>query len=132
MACWSKRSACNVALLRADSTGSLLGHWVIPTGYNTRVETLLPATGGFLAGGTAETGGGSDLEAFVWRVSSEGERVWELVRGGTGDEEVASMVLAADGRVVLVGTTTSTGGGDADIWLLGLERLQEGVIADDR
>jgi hypothetical protein len=124
VACWSKRSACNVAVILADSTGTLTGESVIPTGYNIRAEALLLSDRGFLVGGTAETGSGGDLDVFVWLVTPAGERLWELVRGGTGGEEMAGMALTPRGGLVLAGTTTSTDEGDSDVWLLGLEPLQ--------
>lgn len=122
--CWSKRSVCNLALLFAADDGSLEREVVIPTGYSVRGEAILGTPDGcMLVAGTRETPGSSGMDLFLWRLDPRGERMWEGVAGGTGDEELTGIAVTSEGRPVLAATSTSTGRGDSDIWLVGLERM---------
>jgi hypothetical protein len=130
--CWSKASVCNLAVLVADSSGQLLRETVVPIGYPTRAEDILPAPdGAVLVAGTRETSDPGGRDIFLWKVSSGGRLSWETLTGGTGNEDLASMAVTDGGRPVLTATTTSTGRSDSDIWLVGLEELPWRGTADD-
>ena len=125
--CWSKGSVCNAALLFCDSAGTVDRALIMPTGFDTRLEDMARLPDGTLAlAGCMECQEAGDKDVFLWRLSSDCQRIGEVVRGGTGSERLAGMAVTPDGGLVLAGTTTSTERGDSDIWLLGLETFAEG------
>ena len=62
--------------------------------------------------------------ADVWivRLDDQREIVWQRTLGGTGDD-LASGIAAGDDRVVVVGSTDSSGAGFTDGWIVALDDL---------
>ncbi len=130
--CWAKGSVCNLAVLFAASSGELVREMVVPIGYLIRAEAIRPAAdGAVLVAGTRETSDTVDRDLFLWKISSDGRLAWETVVGGTGNEDLASLAVTDEGRPILIATTTFTGRGDSDIWLVGLERMSRRGSGDD-
>ncbi|UCD87409.1 MAG: PKD domain-containing protein, partial [Desulfobacterales bacterium] len=50
----------------------------------------------------------------------DGTIAWQKTYGGTGDEEARGVQEAVDGGYIVVGSTSSFGGGNKDVWLLKL------------
>ncbi len=67
------------------------------------------ADGGFVfAGSTASFGaGGNDL--YLVRTDADGDTLWTLAVGGTGNDDAAEVVALSDGGVAAIGTTNSFG-----------------------
>jgi len=87
--------------IAVDGTGS-----VYITGFTASPE--FPVTPGAYQ---TNYGGGSMLnggDAFVAKISADGARlVWSTFLGGLADEYARSLVVAADGSVIVTGSTTS-------------------------
>ena len=94
------------------------GAWVqeMPDGTFLLTGTTNSPTGDFPA-----THGNKDI--WVAGLSSNGEVLWQHVLGGSGDDEAHSVLKAADGTIVVAGSSTSSDGdvsgahGDRDAWI---------------
>jgi len=79
---------------------------------------LQTADGGYvLAGGTWSFGAGG---ADVWlvRTDADGNELWARTFGGTGDDLGFAVDQTEDGGFIVAGTTTSSGEGAEDLWLV--------------
>ncbi len=74
--------------------------------------------GGYIACGQSESTGDTHDDAFLFRATREGELVWKKWYGGTGIEFCHSVVETPDHGFLLVGTTTSTGAGLEDVYII--------------
>ena len=99
---------------------------------------ILPGTdGGYLAGGSSssDVGGSKTLASFgksdFWlvKIDDDGAKQWERVFGGSGDDNLTSMVPATDGGYLLGGTTqsgisgnkTTPAFGNQDFWVIKID-----------
>jgi hypothetical protein len=82
------------------------GHTVLQT----------PDHGYLIVGHTESYGVGGDVIAV--KTDSVGTQQWLRHWGGDGLDVAESAALTPDGGYVIVGTTTSFGSGDADVWVL--------------
>ncbi|MFN7707374.1 MAG: T9SS type A sorting domain-containing protein [Sphingobacteriia bacterium] len=100
-----------------------------------QVATMIAtADGGYLLGGTSasEVGGNKtapyrgNFDYWVVKLNSQGEVQWDRSYGGTGYDEMATMISTADGGYLLGGISfsgadgnkTSTNIGDFDYWVV--------------
>jgi hypothetical protein len=115
--CWSPATSTDVYLVRTDGSGRKL--WERRFGgtgseYGNAVVTL-PDGGFAIAGSTSSPGSSEDI--LLIRVGKDGEKLWEKVLGGTGDDAGFDLLSVDDGNFVVAGTTGSSGS-SRDIVLL--------------
>lgn len=65
--------------------------------------------------------GGEDL--FIIKTDKSGNRLWDRLYGGSGDERGYSIISTSDGGLAVVGSTKSFGSGNEDVWLLKLDNI---------
>ncbi|MBK9177615.1 MAG: T9SS type A sorting domain-containing protein [Flavobacteriales bacterium] len=99
------------------------GEWLVPLpdgsliGLGT-VETSQPGITGYHPGGKIPT------DMWVFKLSPDGELLWEQAIGGSEMEQAYQMIPTSDGGVVIAGQTRSSDGdvtghhGNVDIWLV--------------
>ena len=74
--------------------------------------------GGYaLAGATLCCGAGL-WDAWLIKIDSSGNTLWNQTYGGTDDDQFISMIMASDGGFVLSGSTNTFGIGYWDAWLV--------------
>ena len=62
-----------------------------------------------------------DTDAWLLKLDSEGNMMWQKTYGGTGfDSAYSVQQTSPDGGYIVAGQTYSSGAGDQDIWLLKL------------
>jgi len=74
--------------------------------------------GGYIVAGYTEIAGNRD--AWVFKLDSDGNVLWERRYGGTNAEEARSIQQAKDGNFIVAGFTESSGAGSRDVWALKL------------
>jgi hypothetical protein len=108
----------DVVLFKTDSLG--VEQWHRTYGGDSEehghIVIQTPDHGYFLAGHTESFGTGGDVIAI--KTDSLGNQQWLRHWGGDGLDVAESAALTNDGGYILVGTTTSFGGRDADLWVL--------------
>ena len=73
-----------------------------------------------MAGYTTSFGSGGQ-DAWVLRIDSEGNLLWDKTFGGAGNDAVSSIIPAPGGGFVLAGFTFSSGSGNSDGWLFKID-----------
>ena len=69
-----------------------------------------------LAGYTTSAGAGA-ADGQLIKVDSQGNLLWNQTYGGTGVDDIATVIKTNDGGYALVGYTSSYGAGGTDFWL---------------
>jgi hypothetical protein len=109
-------------LIKTDAQGNELWNRTYGGVENDLGNSVLPTDdGGYvITGATGSYSVGND-DLWVIRTDAYGEVHWMRTFGGTGYDEGSCVERTADGGYVIVGSTTSTGAGNHDIWLLKLD-----------
>jgi uncharacterized delta-60 repeat protein len=117
-------------LVFVSSNGQFLSERRYGIGTNDKFEAIeAHPAGGFIAVGTSWTAtNGSD--AWVVRLAENGDVAWEHRYGGSGEEKLSDLAIAADGTIHAAGFTTSIGAGDKDMLVLVLDADGNRLFAD--
>ncbi len=111
-------------VFRLDSTGDVVWQKIYGgtgTGIDDASSVQQTSDGGFIvAGGTSSFGAGGN-DAWVFRLDSTGDVVWQKTYGGPGDDGASSVQQTSDGGFVVAGGTSSFGAGGFDAWVLRLD-----------
>jgi len=75
--------------------------------------------GGYLLVGCSGTWS-SNLQAWIIKTDAAGNKLWDIAWGGTGSESGQGCALSNDGGYLVVGSTSSSGAGGNDGFLLKL------------
>ena len=82
-----------------------------------------------VAGHTLSKGQGS-ADAWIFKLSPDRQRkYWERVLGGAEWDEANALVNLPEGGVVVVGSTSSSGAGESDMWVVKLSK--NGSVTDN-
>lgn len=82
--------------------------------------------GGYIVAGETTSFGAGGIDAFVFKLKSDGSIDWQKSYGGSNDEVARSIQQTPDGGYIVAGETKSFGAGDVDIWVFKLDA--RGVI----
>lgn len=112
------------------------------SGMDLLQSILLTADGGYLLGGTSYSDKGGDKkdaslgngDYWIIKLDAKGNEQWQRTLGGSGQEQLQSILLTADGGYLLGGSSSSDPGkdipygkkdknyGDMDYWLVRLDK----------
>lgn len=119
-------------VIRLDADGDVV--WEKTYGGDGRDEARFIdslSDGGFAVAGLTTSRGAADEDAWVLRLHSSGEVVWEATVGGAAADRALELRETADGGIVVVGITHSRGDPeDADALAFKLDR--EGQVVWER
>ncbi len=74
--------------------------------------------GGFVVAGSTTSFGGGGVDAYLIKTDVNGKEEWTKTFGGADDDWGDSVQQTADGGFIIAGSTTSFGGGGADVYLI--------------
>lgn len=74
----------------------------------------------YVVGSTTSFGAGQK-DVYVIKTDKNGNKIWAKTFGGVGNEDANEVIVAADGNLLIVGTTDSYGAGVDDIYLLKID-----------
>jgi len=112
----------NAWILRLDSSGNLLwdktyggtdGDWT-----SSIQETI---DGGYIVSGWTYSKGAGSSDAWVFKLDSSGNLLWDKTYGGTFGEAASSIEQTSDEGYIVAGWTTSKGAGSSDAWVFKLD-----------
>lgn len=105
--------------LRVTAAGDTLWTRTYGTSGAEYGQTVLPlADSGYLIGGT---GYAASQQIMIVRVHAGGDTAWTRTYGGAGSENVTGIVQSGDQGFYLVGSTTSSGAGGGDLYLVKID-----------
>ncbi|BAF59335.1 hypothetical membrane protein [Pelotomaculum thermopropionicum SI] len=114
----------DVLVIRLDPAGRLLWQKAIGgTGNDSGMSVRQTDDGGYIiAGATRSAGSSKDSEAYLLKIDASGQRQWEKRYGGPGEDCLCWVEQTSDGGFVAAGSTSSSGAGDFDIYLIRTDR----------
>jgi hypothetical protein len=106
-------------LVKTDVNGIV--QWNNTYGGTSRDKTaaLVQTTdGGYALTGETLSFGAGNWDSWLVKIDSAGNAQWNKTYGGAGVDEAYALVQTRDGGYTLAGTTTSSGAGSWDFWLV--------------
>ncbi len=108
-------------LLKLDASGNVQWQKSYRTlGIDALYKVKQTSDGGFVAVGLTRLPNWGDVNAWVLRVDSQGNVIWENSYGGSQTDQADDVVQTSDGGFLVVGSTYSFGGFPA--WVLRLNQ----------
>jgi hypothetical protein len=108
-----------IQLLPAQAPDTL---WTNTFGGDYRDEgigVLQTSDGGYIvAGNTQPSFGYGNGDIWMIRTDQYGDTLWTKTLGGSGDDVCSGICLTTGGGFIIVGTTSSFGAGNTDVWLI--------------
>ena len=109
----------DVQVLRVDTSGGLLWERTFGgAGRDRAWSATLTADGGLVVAAETEPAGLEDRDAYLIRITSDGEARWVRTIDVPGDQRVFEVARAADGAFVVVGTTATNRGANRDVYVV--------------
>lgn len=104
-------------LIRLDTNGVPVWEKTIGgTASDRLVAVLETEDNGFLVAGETASFGTGDSDAWLIKLTDQGEVVWEFAYGGPGPDTINAITDVADGGFVVAGESASFSAGGNDIW----------------
>ena len=120
----------DIFLLRLDSIGDTI--WTQTFGGSAtdygRDVVVTDDSGCIIVGSTVSSGAGKE-DLIVMSISSSGNLEWSKTYGGANSDEGWSVRKTRDGNIIVCGTTSSSGAGYGDLWLLKLTTSGDSIWA---
>jgi hypothetical protein len=106
-------------VIRTDTSGAEVWSETYGGVESDHADTVFVLPGGdYLVAGATESQGAGDSDLWLFTVNPSGDRLWDLVYGGTDYDHVVDGTETADGGYILAGETFSVGAGGEDMWLV--------------
>ncbi len=85
-------------------------------GWDEFRDVVQTPDGGYALVGMTQSFGAGLQDFWLVKTDASGDPLWSRTYGGSGNESAEALILTDDGGLLLVGQTTSYGGGYYDIW----------------
>ncbi len=111
----------DVYIIKIDADGNEQWHKTYGDVLDDRATAMVRApNGGYLiVGATQKDVTGRD--AYVLRIDEQGNKLWSKNYGGNGGEIAHDVQVTRDGNYIIVGSTTSSGAGQFDVYLFKID-----------
>src|SRR6218665_822688 len=76
------------------------------------------AAGNYFIGGRTKYSSNGQFDFYLMKTNAAGDTLWTKKYGGSGNEEITSIVQSSDGGIVMAGYTESYGNGSKDMYLV--------------
>ena len=86
-------------------------------------QVLQTTDGGYIIIGNHINNQNQDSDIWLIKTNSQGDSLWTKTYGGAGNELGSDIIFLENGGYILVGSTTSYGNGDSDIFLIKTDEL---------
>lgn len=107
-------------LLKVSPEGEVLfdRRWGTEHGWDNGRDLICTADGGYAVVGYTRSFGKGPRSVYFVKTDASGRREWDREYGGEGEDTGVSVLQMADGGYLVGGTTTSSGAGGSDLWVI--------------
>jgi hypothetical protein len=106
-------------LVKADMNGNMQWNKTYGgTGYDVAFALVQASDGGYALAGSTFSYGAGYSDAWLIKSDASGNVQWNKTYGGRDDDRAYALVRTTDGGYALAGSTSSSGAGDSDFWLI--------------
>ncbi len=119
---FTERGDANFYVIKTDAKGNQL--WQKLYGGESKDEAyalLALKDGGVLVAGSTKSFGSGSYDGYVLRLDANGKVLWDKTYGGKRAEHIYDIAASGDGGFFLVGSTESSGQGEADSYLVKID-----------
>jgi hypothetical protein len=115
-------------LLKLDNNGDIIWEKTYG-GTNDDIAASLVATddGGYFLVGSSRSFGDGSSKIYLVKTDNVGAEQWSKLYGGSGGENARDIIRTNDGNFVIVGSTSSYGAGEFDIWVIKINQAGEEI-----
>jgi len=112
----------DIWITKLNPDGTILWNNVYGGREDEEAYSLVQTTdGGYIIGGYTKSKGRGGKDAWIIKLDSIGNIIWEKAYGGNDDDLAYSLVQTTDGGYAIAGSTDSKGEGELDIWFFKLD-----------
>ncbi len=122
---YSENNKDDVLIIKIDKSGSIVWYKKYGNRDYDRALAVKKIYKGFIAAGMTGVSGKATRDAWLLKIDSDGDIIWNKMLGGSGNEVLRSMDVEPDGYI-FVGETSSFGRGKQSIWAVKTDK--HGVI----
>jgi len=118
----------DIYIVKTDSIGNLL--WTRSfggNGFDLGSSLCETAEGNYLIAGSLNLYTSDSSDAYIINVNDDGDSLWAMTIGGSGNEGASSIYRTSDDKYIIVGSTSSSGAGGTDVYLLKLSSDQSDI-----
>ena len=109
----------DIWLVKTDSNGNEQWKQTFGgTGWDEAWSVQQTSDGGYILAGRTDSYGAGSYDFWLVKTDSNGNELWNMTFGGTGDDSAYSVQQTSDGGYILAGRTDSYGAGSYDFWLV--------------
>ena len=109
-------------VVRLGADGDVLWDRTFGGDGNDSAWGLVPGEDGrLIISGATESHGAGSTDAWIFALDPQGSMLWERFYGGALWDRPMALSRAADGGLLVAGTTTTSGAGFEDFWVLRLD-----------
>lgn len=118
----------DVYLLKVDGDGDKLWEKTYGGDKTDYAQGVVESgDGGFVVVGYTESLSARIRDVYALKVDGDGDKVWEKIHGGDKTDLAYDVVRSGDGGFIVVGQSTSFGGGVWDVYLLKMDGMGDRV-----
>lgn len=112
----------DIYIVKTNSTGDV--EWAHNYGGSQDDVMWTPSTiletndGGLIFAGETKSYGAGNGDIWLIKTDMQGNTLWNMTYGGVNEESSPGLIRTADGGYLMVGSTSSYGAGNSDVWLV--------------
>ena len=109
-------------IIKLDNEGNKLWDRTFGGIYDDSAYLLIQTDdGGYAVAGYTFSYSAGRADFWLIKLDSQGNKLWDRIYGGSGEDSIRSLVQTDDGGYVLAGITFSFGAGEGDFWIIKLD-----------
>jgi len=120
----------DVYVVKLDANGNLQWTKTIGGENNDWGNSLIQTSdGGYVIAGYTTSFGAGEADVYVVKLDANGNLLWTKTIGGPESEEGNSLIQTSDGGYAIAGVTSSFGAGEADVYVVKLDKNGDACCA---
>ena len=113
--------AYDALLLKIDASGNLFWNRTYGGPQSDKAYALAETAGEYVIAGDTRSKGEGDNDAWIIKVDSNGNHLWDKTAGGEGFDMPTCITVSNSGGYLVGGFTFSFGNGERDFWLFKID-----------